>query len=908
MAQEYKIIELIVAQADEAVITLSTDNENIDDSSSLFGYVNKSAGIIEKIADKVNVKTEKIILSQNHRAKSKELAFAEKNIFSPGSSEYNFECNDIEIYSAKNISDECENVSRRIKQLLRNGYRACEITVITRDAAKYRDELSAAFKKYGVPYYNDERQPINTQPLVVTIKYLLRCVINSFNSDDVISLAKTGMTSLTDDKINELENYAYLWNINGGKWLSDFTDSPHGFEKEITSSDKERLASINETRDALISPIVKFKKRAKSKNAEEICRSIYDTLIAFGADIQLKEYAVSLSNRGFHALAGEQGRVWELVMDILNQIAVTVTDPIALKEFNHLFSLIISTEDVGTLPSGIDNVQFGQANRIRTDNPKAVFVLGANEDEFPLNASGSGLLTENERRIMLDNDFKLYSYGEILDLQERYFAYSACTCAREKLFVSYFGAAGKNASPSEIVTELTSAFPLLKEYTYNDISDMDLIESRENAFELMSERYFYNTPFYSSLKKYFEGDPSFSAVKALAENRDKSIENKEISSELFGRDMYISASRVENFYSCPFRYFCKFGLGARPRVKAEIDPMRRGTIIHYVLEMILSTVGSKALSQMNEEDIKSLVDKYTLEYFENDMGNISDASKRFKYNYNRLSKLMYSVVIHLSHEFADSDFEAKAFEMSIDKDGEVKPSTVLLDDGGSVRIRGSIDRVDTFEKDGERYVRVVDYKSGSKTFSLSDVMHGLNLQMFIYLFSLCDDKTASLNGIPAGVLYMHSAREMFTFDSKSQAQSKISGEEDKSYKMKGIVLNDEDGIVPEAMEHDLKGKYIPVRLKADGELTGNLISANELELIHKKTDSLIKKMGEELHSGHISQSPVEDSRHKNTCEYCDYSDICAVKKSIEPNTFEDISDSEIKNLLQKEFDENAEMD
>ncbi len=415
----------------------------------------------------------------------------------------------------------------------------------------------------------------------------------------------------------------------------------------------------------------------------------------------------------------------------------------------------------------------------------------------------------------------------------------------------------------------------------------------------------YNTEFYSSLKEYFKDDSSFEAICSLAENKSVQIKNKETSTSLFGADMYVSASRVEDFYNCPFRYFCKFGLNARPRNKAEIDPMQRGTLIHYVLEKILSDVGSKALSKLGERQIVDLVDKYTNEFFMSEMGNINDLSLRFKYNYKRLSKLIYSVVIHLAKEFSVSDFEAKAFELSIDKDGQVKPEVLSLDDGGTIQIRGSIDRVDTFEKNNERYVRVVDYKSGRKVFNLSDIMQGLNLQMFIYLFSLCEDKTASLNGTPAGVLYMHSSRDIFPFDSKKSAESDIEQKEDSSYKMKGIVLKDDDNIVASAMEKDFAGKYIPVKMNKNEELTGSLASLEEFGLIHKKVNSLVAQMGSELHSGNISHSPVKNKNHKNTCDFCDYKDVCANKKIIECRVTEELTDEEVKKQLVEEFSENA---
>ncbi len=905
VAQEYKLLELIISEAKCVTVTLCTDSYETGDNYNLFAYVNNSAKIIKKIADKSNVKTEIVNLGTNYRFNNDELKAIEKHFFENCDSMLSSNDN-VQIYASKNISDECENVSRQIKNLLRSGYKASDIAVITRDLNKYLNELEYNFSKYEVPYFRDERQPINTQSLVVMIEFMLRCIIFSFKSDDILSLAKTGLTDISDEDINDIENYVFLWNINGLKWTKPFENSTKGFTKELSDSDKKALEKINKTREKLIKPLIVFKSAAKSKDSKKISEAIYNALISYKADKKIKEYAIELDNNGFYALANEQGRVWELIMNILNQLATTLGET-DLKTYAQMFSLIISSEDLGTVPSGIDNVQIGQADRIRTDNPKAVFVLGANEGEFPQAVNGGGLLSESERRIMLDNDFKLYSYGEIINLQERYFAYMACTCASDKLYISYLKGNGKDSSPSEIVSDIEQKYDNFCEYDISDLDDIDLVETKKNAFELMSEKFYENSPFYSSLKEYFKNDDRFASIEYLAQNKPLKIYDKKKAIELYGKDMYISASRIEDFYSCPFRYFCKFGLGAKKRTKAEIDPMQRGTLIHYVLEMILSEIGTKELSTLDYNQIKTLVDKYINKYFEDNMSSIKDQGKHFDYNYKRLSKLVYDVVAHLSEEFKNCDFEAKAFEMSIDKDGEVKPQALPLESGGSIQIRGSIDRVDVYDYNGEKYVRVVDYKSGTKKFKLSDILDGLNLQMFVYLFALCEDKSATLSGVPAGVLYMHAARNILNFDSSLDAKNKLNSQKESSFKMSGLVLDDDENVIAKAMEHNLEGKYIPVSSNAKG-VKGDLITLEQLGLLHKKIDSLIEEMGNELQNGMIERLPIKNSTHSNTCDFCDYSDICANSKAIYNKIGANLKDEQVIENLQKEFESDAELD
>ncbi|MBD5083107.1 MAG: hypothetical protein HDT34_02935 [Clostridiales bacterium] len=900
VANEYKILELIITNAKNVTITLATDSFGSSDKYNLFSYVNKNAETLKRIAEKNAVPVDIVYLDKNYRTDNNALLCCEKHLFSSNSYRFEEENDAVEIYAAKSVADECDYIALQIKKELRNGRKAKDIAIICRDINLYTNELVYAFRKYQIPYYDDERQPINTQPLMVFVQYLLRTVVYSFKSEDILSLAKTGLTDLDSKSISNLENYTYLWNISGvKKWSNPFEASTKGFISEITESDKKRLDKINESRTYLFEKLNHFKNTVRTNNAKDIGASIYNLLISFNVNRHLKDIAEALSSYGKNILAEEQGRIWDILINILNQLAIVLKDEeITVKDYLSLFNIMISCEDLGVLPQGLDNVQFGQADRMRADNPKSVYILGANEGEFPQAVSSGGLLSENDRIILSNNDLELYSFGETLNLQERYFAYMATSVASEKLTVTYLGN-GKNGAPSIIVTSLKKLFPNIKEIKYSDIPDIDLIESRASAFELMAERFNENTAFSESLKEYFKDDVRFNSVKNLCENDNITINNSELSTKLFGKDMYLSASRLEDFFNCRFRYFCKFGLMAKPRQKAEMNAMRTGTVIHYVLEKLIGEVGSVKLGEMSDGEIKLIVDKYLRQYFKNEMGNSDDFSARFTYQFLRLSKMLYSVALRLAAEFSQSEFQAKAFELNIDKDGDVKPTVINLESGGTVQIRGEVDRVDVLDDNGNRYIRVVDYKSGNKKFSLSDVLYGLNLQMFVYLFTLCNDKSSEFCGIPAGVLYMHASRAVLSSE-RNIEKDKLESAENREFKMKGLVLYDESHDILSSMEKDLGGKYIPVKLTKKDGITGCFASLEELGRIGRRVENLIAEMGNHLQSGNIEQNPINGKNHDKTCEFCDYSSVCANRRILENREMEELSEEEVLEYLKEE--------
>lgn len=906
VAQEYKIIEVILKQAKKVYITFCTDSYFNSDSFDLFSYVNSNIEINKEISKKSGCPIKApLILKENKRAENKELKAAEEFTFSNSREEYKDVPKNIKLYCARNINDECDHIALEISRLLRQGAYASDITVICRDLDKYQKELQFAFGKYNIPYFNDERQEISSQPLVMLIGFLLRTVIYSYRSEDIFSLLKTGLTRFEDDRINELENYAFVWNINGSKWKNEFTESPRGFVSEITEDDRQALISLNEIRKYIVNSIEKFRKRCKGGDVSDICRAVYFALIDFSADKKLRELAERLGADGKSALAEEQGRIWDLLMEILDKLALTgAGDQVSVREFYKLFSLMIMNEDLGSIPAGLDNVQIGSADRIRCDNPRFVFIAGANEGEFPQSVSSAGLLSESDRIALINNDFKLYSYGETLNAQEQYFAYMAVSSAKERLFVSYRGGNEKN-SESSIVRGIRAVFPNIKTEYYSDNITIDKIESADNAFEILASNYNVNSELIRSLKEYFFNQVSYksrlSAVKRLVDNDEINIKNHSLARELFKNNMYLSASRIEDYYNCAFRYFCKFGLGARPLSKAEMDPMQTGTVIHFVLEQIIKEKGSKGLAGLEDGETALLVNAHLENYLKTKMGNFEKFTPRFKYQFMRLSKMLISVVERLKEEFEQSDFEAKAFELTIGNGSEgedVKSAVIPLDSGGSIEIKGAIDRVDIFETDGKKYVRVVDYKSGSKHFQLSDILYGLNLQMFIYLFTLAQSNS-EYSGIASGVLYMHSARSILSLDRKAK-QSGVKSKENSLFRMKGIVLNDEQNDIAKHMEHELKGKYIPVKYTKKDGLSGNIVSLEELGAISKKINSLIKEMGFSLHCGTISQNPVDGKYHDKTCEFCDYKYVCQNRKEIEFRKLDEFDNAEVLRMIKEE--------
>jgi ATP-dependent helicase/nuclease subunit B len=168
----------------------------------------------------------------------------------------------------------------------------------------------------------------------------------------------------------------------------------------------------------------------------------------------------------------------------------------------------------------------------------------------------------------------------------------------------------------------------------------------------------------------------------------------------------------------------------------------------------------------------------------------------------------------------------------------------------------------------------VDYKTGVKSLSLSNIWYGMGLQMLIYLFALerCGESYYGRPIVPAGVLYAP-ARESYLTLSRNITEQELLKERIKAVRRSGLILNDEEVI--DAMAHSDGRAYLPVKFTKDGKATGDsLATMEQLGALAKHIDEKLIQIGHELHSGQVAADPFYRSQVDNACQYCDYRQAC----------------------------------
>ncbi len=902
-AQEYKILERILSQADEVFVTFCCDTSKNNDRYELFYNAQTEIKKLKATANRAGVKIapEKVLYA-NREYKAEPLNVLEENIFTSNGMKYDDNADCITLMPRRSKTDECDAVAAEIKRLVREeNYRYRDIAVIERSEGEYRNELVSSFRKYGVACFEDNRQPILTQPLMVFVLAFFDILVDGLQTETVLRFLKTGLFGFTVEEIALIEDYALIWRISPSQWRNEWTGNPRGFGVEFTDNDKKILEEINKLREKIVAPILALKKRMSDTDGETISREIFAFLRTCGVDENLKEFTALLENNGEIDLALEQGRIWRILAEIIDSLYfATGKSAMNIARYKELFEILVSTKDLGQIPNGIDEVILGSADRIRAAAPKATFIVGANTGVFPMESSGGVLLSDTERCELIENGAELVSNLEYNSVSERFIAYHALTLATEKLYISYsaIDSSSSSLTPSEIVGEVMSIFPNCRIY---DECAINKIESRKSAYTAFAEEKDTTSVLGATLYEYFKNEGTTAELSMLKKINKKQfgIENKELATELFGKSMYISASKTERFYKCPFGYFCEYGIKAKPRREAEMDPAQTGTLVHYALERFLLENPKDKFTHFSvdavREKVNEIIDGYVCEM----LGGYSDKNGSFVRTINLIKENTLRIVLHLVDEFSQSRFVPVDFELSINNDGDIAPYLIDLDNGGTVKIIGSVDRVDAYKTEENTFIRVIDYKTGGKDFKLSEVFGGLNMQMLIYLFAIWQNGGERYeNVLPAGILYFQAKSPRMTSATlpRTADASAVKRKMYQESKMSGMVLNNIDVI--DAMEKDGANVFIPAKFDKNGNAAGNVISIRKLEALREKVNSNIRKMAESLQSGEINALPTEKG-----CDYCKYRDVCKREEDDEIREIEALGFNDALNLLGGEADE-----
>jgi len=890
--QEFAVVGSLLKNAESVTLALTCGGLSAQDEQGLFSRARHTAARLSRLADRYGIGTDIREMPARERKIKPELGYIEDNLLSYGCPPYPGECGAVEVYAAKNPYAECEFAASRILSLVRE--RDCryrDIAVLSRVFGEYESVVSAVFERYGVPVYMDRTSDILQKPVLLLVTSALDALRDDFGYEPIFRYLKTGLAGISPEECDRLENYVLTWNIRGSMWTNglDWRFNPNGYTDEFGDADRERLDELNRIRARIIGPFQTFAERAReAQTAREQAQALYAFMESISLPETISKREALLRSTGRLQQADEYAQLWDILCRALEQCALILDDtPMELERFGELFKLVLSQYDVGTIPVALDRVTAGSAERMRRRNVKYVFVLGATDSAMPLISGGSGLLTDNERELLEELGLELSASGEQRMNQELDIIYSVFTMPSEKLYISYpmAGADGSQARPSFMIARLSVLFPGLRKLSGGE--DGMRLSAPGPCFALAAGVPEDRRSFGAAASEeaaaayaYFSAHPDYAEKLSRILHMDsrRGPLGAQAVDKLIGPTVRMSASRMDQYRSCRFSYFMKYGLSARPRRTAGFEAPEIGTFVHFILEKTISgiMVGG-GFESVTDGSLRAMIRTYTREYVDTVVGGLDNKTSRFRYLFNRLIKMVDGVVKNTVEELRQSDFIPLDFELHFADGGDIPAVEADLGSGSSVKLTGFADRVDGWVRDGVLYLRIVDYKTGVKKFDLSDIWYGLNLQMLAYLFALekAGQARYGMPVAPAGVLYVP-AREVLLRPERDASDEELKAMTDKMLRRSGLLLDQPE--VLRAMEKgmDTEGRYIPVRFNRDGAAAAasSVANAAQIGLLRRHMEKTLEDIGKQLQNGRIEADPYYRSRTDTACLYCDYADAC----------------------------------
>ena len=885
-ADEIELIKPIISQSREVFVSLCTDSSRAS-RLSLFSVANDTKNKLKAIADDNDVDCVDFIrLKDNKRFTSPAITHVSSHIFRPMRPRFKGENDGVYIVEANDIHKEIEFVCAEIRRLIKEeNYSFKNIAIIGRDINIYNKVLESEFEKYEIPYFMDMRESVLHKSLIMFILSVFEA--SSLNTAAILRLLKTGFVGMSVEDISLLENYCFRWNVKGEMWESDFISRDHFEDEKRQSREAKHLEKINTLRRQIAIPLLNFRNKAKNANGAEISSALFELIEEFDVEENVSSRIKLYMNSNREDEAREIRQLWDILIKSLDAMYKALENKkVSRTRYAELLRLILSKSTSASPPQTLDAVIVGSAERIRVPSLKVVFLIGVNEGIMPYANKSGGLFSEKERYLLRQNGVEIFCPDSKVQNEERFIAYQAVSTPSDKLYISYslMDISYKTLLPSYMVAQVIE---MLNEDCIIRVAALDpqfFCMTENTAFQTLAQIYKQDSPLRASLIKTIDNIPTIRhklkyLERASTIKRHK-IENEKIMSQLLGQNVKLSPTRLEDYHKCKFMYFCKYGLRVRPLNKVEINPLESGNIIHHILQHIMQKYG-KDFTTLTCSTLSQEVNKITQTYLEEKLGGEEYKSKRFLYLYRQLVRTSITILQQLQEEFMQSEFIPTGFEVDVGEDAEVKPIEVNTIDGRKIIVEGKIDRVDVMEKDGHKYVRVVDYKTGTKQFNLHDIYYGLNMQMLLYLFAIWNQDGGSYaNVLPAGVLYLP-AREPEGKLDRDANEDEAESEAKKQFKMNGLVLDIPEVI--EGMEKEKQGIFIPVRVlkqkDKDGQdkysASSSLISLERLSKLNKHAVGLIENMADELLKGRIEASPVSGDGYSNICSYCNYKSVCA---------------------------------
>jgi len=881
---QYQILEVIIKQAESVQIAIRADAPGTM-QTDVFRSGTQTYLNLRHIAQDYGIPAEPpFCLEEYRRSAHPDLRLIAEQIFRPAISEtayqnyqnlfkYHEQEDNIHFFAADDPVSEIEYLCAEIYHLLsENPELHCrDIAVAVKDPDTYRLLLIRAFERYALPYDIAARKSVQHTELIQYFLNLTEILSSgTWNTEALLRYLKNEFSGYPPETVAMLEHFCFTWSISRDDWNRPFW----GTEAELSArSEPFGGQSIELLRKQLITGLGTLRSACEDTDVRNICRTLYRHLCDKKEQFQKRFPNMDiLQEKEFLTL-------WKMLSETLDTVVRNLgSQALGMKDLHQLFVILFKNSSFSTPPETLDSIRVVETLHeiltVRLNTPKVIFVPGVTDQMFPAEIHQQGIFSEHELQALDALHIRIFHPTAEQYSDELLTINKILAAPSEKLYLTYpaVNAARETVQPSGIVGQIArmrQSFPGSPQmFRRQEEIPLDYYAwTKASAYFHFVRNLKKDSKETASLRAVLEQDSLYATrVKKLSETsvNPPAGTSPEVMRALLGDKLILSPSQIESFYSCPFLYFCTYCLRLYMPEQVQFSAQNAGNFAHYCLERILRECkenGEDFLTLTEDqlrEKIIALAEAFRKEHFSASVRK----DGRFQLNYEMYVRNILELLLHMQTELRKSKFVAADFEAEV---GEGKPIAPLQIPGENIFCQGKIDRVDACDVKDERFLRVVDYKTGTKFLSPEKLADGLDMQMLIYLMAL-EQHHAYGGTSPAGVLYLPSGQpRKVVYEDREKARSKSEIMHD-FYQVKGMLL---DNVLPytETGGEDVK-PVTEVKKETLFSVSPEQFRSAERHVIRKITE-----MAKRLYQGDTAPKPYL-YQDKPPCSYCQCADIC----------------------------------
>lgn len=900
-----KLLQEILRLSRDVIVVLELDpRENpyvCDGTHKLFYLTKKTIASLTKLAGEVRTaRREDTIIKEPvvRRYKDNEaLAHLESHLFRYTNNAFLKETESIRLFAAKNPKQEAQKVCLEIRRLLREeGYCFRDIAVVTGAPDQYATVMGQECVRYGIPYFLDQNLGLMFHPMIHAILGALEVIRFGFSYDSVFHYLRSGMSGLTMEEIDLMENYVRGLGIRGRSAYENlFVRRPAGSHEDEAG---DSLMLLNGIREKFIAGIKPFLALEKKNSGATYVDAVYEFCLINRLQAGLEAYAASFEEMGELARAKEYRQVYRVVMDLLHQMHELLGQQSAeLGDFIEILTAGFGELKVSTIPPNIDQIVIGDIERTRLKRIKALFVIGVNDGIIPKSGGSGGLISDLDREFLAGSGYEMAPTKREQMFTQKLYLYMNMTKPTKQLYLSYSrtDTSGKPVRPSYLIEEVRRLFPRLETEVMRERELAMCVETKQDGFDdlagLLCDYASGNlqkdsrelSDFYDYMKLYQDEEKVAKMVEAAFWEYRPSPLGSRVAQAVYGDVLHGSVSRLEQFAGCAFAHFVKYGLKLSPDEEFSFESVDMGTIFHDMLARFCAYLNERGESLLTfqrkvmEEFTKKTLEEVAVQYG----GTVLYSSARNAYMIRRMERILNRTFLTLQYQLKKGTFIPARFEVPFEIAGE-------LPGGSRMRMAGRIDRIDLKEQDGNTYLKIMDYKSGNSKFDPVSLYYGTQLQLAVYLHAsmLLEKQAKERRGesgevIPAAILYYQMQDPFVKRDKEHESDESIEAERMDAMRMDGLVNASDDCILMLDGSFAEHSDVIPVDRKKSGGYTAasKVADAEQFGVISEYAKQKMTDLSSRIVQGSIEVDPYVRG-DRSACTYCGFASICKYDEKI----------------------------